>query len=306
MRTLQATLDDLIEAQPFTTRYSIYDFRTSASWEHLAEEQTWSASTRKVSVMLALFSRVHRGRADLNQMIDFTPEKAAGKRSGTFRFMTSGFRFSLLDAVGQMIITSDNVCTEAVFQSLGETPEEQLQTVNDYCRSVGMRSTVHRSAWADTKTIPWHHDGATSKMSCWTSAADQMFLLKRIVNGAYCDEAAGEIGVSAQLCQLALTIMQREFGYRIGAMLPSKAQMAAKGGRGIRGRTHIGVALKEHRPRYALAVFTDWVPVEMLDGTPGYVRALETMMRVNRAAWHYLVDSEMGVVEPIETGACTR
>lgn len=287
MSTLASELNRIVSAHPFETRYHIYDFRTTAEWINLGDKEGWSASTRKVSVMMALLARVHRGQADLAQSIEYTKERGEGVRSGTFRYMTPGFSFTLADALAQMIITSDNVCTGAVFESFGASEAEQIQAVNDYCKSIGMKNTVHRHTWVDTKKIPWYHDDLPMTS---TSASDQVHLLKSIIAGAEDQEAAQRIGCSPELCRYALTLLRREFGVGISSLLPRGAEMASKGGRGLRGRSHVGIAYLDDEPRYAIAMYTDWVPVTMLDGSPGYVHALSTMAKLNRAAWRYLVE----------------
>lgn len=287
---VEAELNAICDDEVFETRWHLKDLVDGREWSRLGDVSGFSASTRKVSVMMTLLSHAHRGKVDLDAKVHFTPDYVEGVRSGTFRYMTPGFRLSLRDALGQMIITSDNVCTRLVFDALGATPTEQLQAANDYCQSIGLRQTVHRHVFPDTKAIPWYH---TDEPMTTTTASDQVRLLDLVVRGANDEEAARALGCSPELCRYALTLMTREYAGRMGTHLPASAVMAAKGGRGVRGRSHIGVAYAGGVPRYALAVYTEWVPVELLDGSPGYLRALSAIARLNRRAWDLLVQPSL-------------
>lgn len=289
MDRVEAELNAICDGEVFETRWHLRDLVHDRDWNRLGDVSGWSASTRKVSVMMALLSHAHRGNVDLDAQVRFTPELKNGVRSGTFRYMTPGSTFPLRDAVAQMIITSDNVCTRQVFEALGDDPAEQIQAVNDYCQSIGLRQTVHRHVFPDTKLVPWHH---TDDPMTTTTASDQARLLDLIVRGADDTEQASLLACSPQLCHYALTLMSREFAGGMGAWLPRQATLAAKGGRGIRGRSHVGVAFADDVARYAIAVYTDWVPVTLLDGSPGYLRALDTIASLTRRAWDLLVTDE--------------
>lgn len=46
-----------------------------------------------------------------------------------------------------------------------------------------------------------------------------------------------------------------------------------------------GIVYRDDSPFYIIAAYTDDVPQEMPDGTPGYTVALETIGRLSRACW---------------------
>lgn len=288
MDSVEDELGRICDRVPFEVRWCLQDFRSGRTCDRLGSTSGWSASTRKVSVMMAMLSLASRGALDLDRPVTYTAERRDGVRSGTFRYMTPGFSFPLRDALAQMMITSDNVCTALVFDALANSPENSIQAINDYCQSIGLRDTVHRHVFPDTSLIPWYHSNDTMTT---TTAADQVRLLSRIVDGARDPRVAGLLGCSAELCAYALTLMSREYEQQMTRLLPAGAHGATKGGRGIRGRAHIGVVHADAVPRYALAVFTDWVPVTMLDGTPGTVQALSTIATLTRRAWDLLVDA---------------
>ena len=96
-----------------------------------------SASTRKISIMMAALQAVHAGRLALDQPVTILA-KYQDNDSGTFQHLTPGFTITLRDALVMMIIVSDNTCTGTVVDLLG------LDAINALCRSAGLTGTVHR------------------------------------------------------------------------------------------------------------------------------------------------------------------
>lgn len=280
---LEARLNARCDAEVFEVRWSLRCLRSGLELGRQERFQQWSASTRKVSVMMALLAMVQRGKVSLDRQITYTHEMGRGVQSGTFQFMTPGFTFSLRDAMANMIITSDNVCTNQVFLALGDEDEARIQVVNDYCRAIGLRDTVHRFLWQNTKLNRWHHSDEGMTV---TSALDQVNLLTWMVEGSRDPAAAARIGVTPELCAMALDFMRSEFGLSgMGAHLPHEAAIGAKAGRDVRGRSHIGVIYQDGAPLFVFSAFTDWVPTELLDGSPGNARALELIADLVRIAW---------------------
>lgn len=70
-----------------------------------------SASVRKISVMMAALHAAATGRLDFDQPVTIREEMQAGILSGVCQYTTPGAAFPLRDAILQMIITSDNICT---------------------------------------------------------------------------------------------------------------------------------------------------------------------------------------------------
>lgn len=286
--SLQGDMDAVCDEHPYETRWHLRCLVTGREWGRGAKEVGASASTRKVSVMMAALAHCRRVGVSLDSPVTYTEELSAGVHSGTFRYMSPGMVFPLRDAIGQMIITSDNVCTRLVFNALGRTEAEAIQAVNDYCRNVGMTRTVHRHVFPDPTTLDWYHtdEGVTT-----TSPEDQTYLLTLLASGAEDRREAARIGLTQELCRFGTDLMRREYGKGMAALLPAGAEFGAKGGRGVRSRSHVGIGFLHGKAKYALAVYADWLPVTLLSGEPGYVSGLRTIARLNRIAYDYLVEA---------------
>src|ERR671927_1356029 len=80
-----------------------------------------SASTRKISIMMAALAAVHAGKLALDQQVTIE-SRYQDNDSGTFQHLTPGFQITLRDALVMMIIVSDNTCTGLVVDLLGLGP----------------------------------------------------------------------------------------------------------------------------------------------------------------------------------------
>src|SRR5207247_4431480 len=96
-----------------------------------------SASTRKISIMMAALKAVHDGKLALDQKVTIDA-KYQDNDSGTFQHLTPGFWITFRDALVMMIIVSDNMCTGTVVDLVG--PSE----IQRFCESLGMSRTVQR------------------------------------------------------------------------------------------------------------------------------------------------------------------
>lgn len=269
-------LNAICDAQTFVTRFSIRNLLTGETFDRDADEETPSASTRKTSIMMAALKAVHEGRLDLNEQIVYEARFAEEVASGMFRYMTPGIVISLRDAITGMIVLSDNVCTKMVFERL------TLEEVDSYCKSIGMNGTHHRFLIPPLALSPDH----SLKSVTTTTARDQLFLLQTILDAQTLPEAAAKLRTSQQLCAYALqTLKSQILRYAIPSRLPFGTVVAHKGGTGKRGRMNAGIVYRDGMPFYIIAAFTDQVPQEMPDGTPGYTMSLETIGRLSRACW---------------------
>ncbi|CDZ67275.1 Putative beta-lactamase protein [Neorhizobium galegae bv. orientalis] len=190
--------------------------------------------------------------------------------------MTPGIVISLRDAITGMMVLSDNVCTKMVFERL------TLEEVDSYCKSIGMNGTHHRFLIPPLGLSPDH----TLKSVTTTTARDQLSLLQAILDAQTSPEAAAMLGASQELCVYALkTLKSQILRYAIPSRLPASTIVAHKGGTGKRGRMNAGIVYRDGTPFYIITAFTDQVPAEMSDGTPGYTMSLETIGRLSRACW---------------------
>jgi beta-lactamase class A len=190
--------------------------------------------------------------------------------------MTPGCVIPLRDAFVNMIITSDNVCTQIVLERLDR------DELNAWCRRIGMEGTTHRVNFPPPG-LPWDHP---VEAMASTTARDQVVLLDRMVAGASDAAAAAALGATPALCRLALDILSwQRLRNLIPSLLPAKTKVANKTGRGPRGRMDAGVVYRGETPRFIIAVYCDRVPDTLPDGLPGFAAAYATAGRLARACW---------------------
>jgi beta-lactamase class A len=274
--TAATALEEICNAQPFTTRFMVRNLLTGETIGRGEDEETPSASTRKTSIMMAALKAVHEGRLDLDEQIVYEQRFSEEVASGMFRYLTPGIVISLRDAITGMMVLSDNVCTKMVFERL------QLSEVDSYCKSIGMSGTHHRFLIPPLALSPDHTLGSVTT----TTARDQVFLLQTILDAQTSPEAAELLGSSMELCAYALqTLKNQILRYAIPSRLPFGTLVAHKGGTGKRGRMNAGIVYRDGAPFYIIAAFTDQVPQAMADGTPGYTVSLETIGRLSRICW---------------------
>ncbi len=274
--TAATALEEICNAQPFTTRFMVRNLLTGETIGRGEDEETPSASTRKTSIMMAALKAVHEGRLDLDEQIVYEQRFSEEVASGMFRYLTPGIVISLRDAITGMMVLSDNVCTKMVFERL------QLSEVDSYCKSIGMSGTHHRFLIPPLALSPDHTLGSVTT----TTARDQVFLLQKILDAQTSPEAAELLGSSMELCAYALqTLKNQILRYAIPSRLPFGTLVAHKGGTGKRGRMNAGIVYRDGAPFYIIAAFTDQVPQAMADGTPGYTVSLETIGRLSRICW---------------------
>jgi beta-lactamase class A len=274
--TAATALEEICNAQPFTTRFMVRNLLTGETIGRGENEETPSASTRKTSIMMAALKAVHEGRLDLDEQIVYEQRFSEEVASGMFRYLTPGIVISLRDAITGMMVLSDNVCTKMVFERL------QLSEVDSYCKSIGMSGTHHRFLIPPLALSPDHTLGSVTT----TTARDQVFLLQTILDAQTSPEAAELLGSSMELCAYALqTLKNQILRYAIPSRLPFGTLVAHKGGTGKRGRMNAGIVYRDGAPFYIIAAFTDQVPQAMADGTPGYTVSLETIGRLSRVCW---------------------
>lgn len=276
--TLRQALDAICDAQPFVTRFMARNLLTGETVGRGENEETPSGSTRKTSIMMAVLKAVSEGRLDLDEKIIYEERLAKEVASGMIRFMTPGLVLSLRDAITGMMVLSDNVCTKMVLERL------TLEEVDTYCKTLGMVNTHHRFL-IPPLALPIDH---SLQSVTTTSAADQVLLLKTILDAQTDPHAQAKLGCSPELCAWALQVLKNQvLRYGIRSRLPFETVTASKSGRGKRGRMDAAIIYKNATPFFIVTAFTDDVPQEMPDGTPGYTVSLETIGRIARACWDH-------------------
>jgi beta-lactamase class A len=274
MRDLAQRLNDLCDALPFQTSWYLKDLTTGATSDRRGNVPVPSASTRKISIMMAALAAVHAGKLSLDQKLT-VEAKYQDNDSGTFQHLTPGFWITFRDALVMMIIVSDNTSTGMVVDQVG------LETIQRYCESLGMKGTIHRFG-IPPRLGPDHTlDQVTS-----TTPNDQGLLLELILRGTSDAAVAAGLGCTTELVQLGLDILTwQKLKTRLPSLLPVGTKIAHKTGTGPRGFMDAGIIWKNGRPQCILTAYTDHVPAALPDGTPGFAAAARLIGRMARTCY---------------------
>lgn len=277
MRELVQQLNALCDAVPFQASWFLKDLVAGQRADRLGSVPVPSASTRKISIMMAALKAVHDGKLSLDQKVPIEA-RYQDNDSGTFQHLTPGFWITFRDALVMMIIVSDNTCTGTVVDLVG------LGEIQRYCESIGMTGTIHRFG-IPPRLGPEH----TLDQVTTTTPNDQGLLLELILQGTGDQAAAGRLGVTPELCRLGLDILSwQKLKTRLPSRLPLGTKVAHKTGTGARGFMDAGIVFKGDRPLFILAAYTEHVPPALPDGTPGFTAAYELIGRMARACYDSL------------------
>ena len=277
MRDLAQRLNDLCDALPFQTSWYLKDLTTGATSDRRGDVPVPSASTRKISIMMAALAAVHAGKLSLDQKVT-VEAKYQDNDSGTFQHLTPGFWITFRDALVMMIIVSDNTSTGMVVDQVG------LEAIQRYCESLGMKGTIHRFG-IPPRLGPDHTlDQVTS-----TTPNDQGLLLELILRGTSDAAVAARLGCTTELVQLGLDILTwQKLKTRLPSLLPVGTKIAHKTGTGSRGYMDAGIIWKNDRPQCILTAYTDHVPAALPDGTPGFAAAAQLIGRMARLCYEQI------------------
>jgi beta-lactamase class A len=273
---IASAIDEITQAQPFITSWHLHDLTTGATANRRGDIPTPSASTRKITFMMAALRAVHEGRLSLEQKLVAGPHLMEGVPSGVLYYMTPGFTLTLRDVIVQMIICSDNVCTGLIGEIMN------VAELQDFCTRAGMASTTINHA-VPPRDMPMD---AEFDFVAQTTPNDQGLLMRLILEGSGNAEAASRLGVTPELCQLALDILSWQMlRGSIPFYLPHGSKVANKTGTGKNGKMDVGLVYRDGQPLFILAGYTHAVPAAMLDGMPGLNTAALTLARITRTAW---------------------
>ena len=274
---LAARMHELCDALPFHTGWYLRDLGSGLTAHRHGAVAVPSASTRKISILMAALRAAHRGRLRLDQPVTIDA-RYQDNDSGTFQHLTPGFTITLRDALVMMIIVSDNTCTGHVTDLVG------LDDLNEFCRAAGLTATVHRYG-IPPRLGPEH----ALDLVTTTTPADTGHLLERLLAGAAEPADAARLGVTPEHCRLALDILcWQKLRSRLPSQLPLGTKVAHKTGTGSRGYMDAGIVYDGERPLFVLTAYTDRVPAELPDGTPGFTAANQLIGQLARAAWDAL------------------
>jgi beta-lactamase class A len=277
MDALVKKMNALCDALPFQTSWYLKDLRTGKTADRLGDVPVPSASTRKISILMAALKAVHDGKLALDQKVTIEA-KYQDNDSGTFQHMTPGFWVTFRDALVQMIIVSDNTCTGTVVDLVG------LGEIQRYCDSIGLTRTIHRFG-IPPRLGPEH----TLEQVTTTTPNDQGKLLEMILHAVTDKAAAARLGSTPELCRLGLDILSwQKLKTRLPSQLPLGTKVAHKTGTGSRGFMDAGIIYKGDTPLFILTAYTEHVPAALPDGTPGFTAANQFIGRLARLCWDTL------------------
>jgi beta-lactamase class A len=277
MQDLVKRLNELCDAVPFDASWYLNDLTTGERADRRGGVPVPSASTRKISIMMAALGAVHAGKLSLEQRVT-VEARYQDNDSGTFQHLTPGFWISLRDAMVMMIIVSDNTCTGLVADLVG------LDNIQRYCETVGMTGTVHRYGIPPRLGTDHALEAVTT-----TTPNDQGLLLELILRGTTDAATAARLGCTPELCRLGLDILSwQKLKTRLPSLLPLGTKVAHKTGTGPRGYMDAGILFKDGRPLCVLTAYTDRVPAALPDGTPGFAAAAQLIGRMARLCYDEL------------------
>jgi beta-lactamase class A len=277
MRELAKRLDELCDALPFDTSWYLKDLASGERADRRGAVPVPSASTRKISIMMAALAAVHAGKLSLEAKLT-VEARYQDNDSGTFQHLTPGFWLTLRDAMVMMIIVSDNTCTGMVADQVG------LADIQRYCEGIGMVGTVHRYGIPPRMAADHALHASTT-----TTPNDQGLLLELILRGTTDAAAAAKLGCTPALCKLGLDILSwQKLKTRLPSLLPAGTKVAHKTGTGARGFMDAGIVFKNDRPLFVLTAYTDHVPAALPDGTPGFAAAYQLIGRMARLCYDRL------------------
>ncbi len=275
--SLAGDLHALCDALPFQTSWYVKDWASGDIADRAGAVAVPSASTRKISIMMAALAAVHAGKLALDQACTIEA-KYQDNDSGTFQHLTPGFRITFRDALVMMIIVSDNTCTGTVVDMVG------LDAVQRYCDALGMTGTRHR--FGIPPRLGRTH---TLEQVTTTTPNDQGMLLELIVRGTTDAAVTGKLQVTPELCSLGLDILSwQKLKTRLPSRLPLGTKVAHKTGTGSRGFMDAGIVFKDGAPLFILTAYTEHVPEVLPNGTPGFTAANDLIGTMARRCWDVL------------------
>ena len=275
MQTLTSQLNTLCDALPFHTGWYVKNLRSGETAHRHGHVVVPSASTRKIAIMMAALKAVHDGKLALEQPVPIQA-KYQNNDSGCFQHLQPGFTLQLRDVLAMMIIVSDNTCTGTVVDLVG------LDPINALSRAIGMQGTTHRYGIPPGGMAGYRPAEATNA----TTPADVGLLLDLILQGTQDADAAAQLGCTPALCQVGLDILSwQKLRNRLPFRLPHGTKVAHKTGTTAQNFNDAGIIYQGDQPLFILTAYTDRVPTELPDGTPGHMAANELIGRLCRMCY---------------------
>ncbi len=263
-------MQKIITSVGVDTSVYVEDFATGEIFDYKSQEVMASASLRKVSILMSMLHLISKGIYDLTQPFEIEKEYQDND-SGVFQFLKPGFRIILQDALMMMIVISDNTCTGKIWDMIG------AEMLNGYCMHIGLLQTVHAASRSSEENK--------------TSAFEVSYLLKKILLGCTNENEARNLGVTKELCQIALSILKnQQLTNGLRDLLPRSANVASKTGM-IDGYFHeAGIVFsKTFTPLGVLCVMTKNVP-QTINGVPDHTAIRKLISRLTFEGLEKYVD----------------
>jgi beta-lactamase class A len=277
-------LNQKCDERPFETCWYLKDLNTGQEAHRDGYKMVTSASTRKISIMMAIMNQVNKGNLSLDDefIVDQVyKDRAATQRGGCFQYFRSQPPIVLFDALVMMIIVSDNTSTGKIVDLIGP------DTINEFCHSIGMDKTHHKHGSDLELDIDINHPVEASNT---TSAQNVGMLLEMILNGSNDPSEAAKLGCTPELCATAIQILKWQMlRTKLPPLLPGEAVVAHKTGTGLRHANDAGIIYKREEPQFILSVYTDGVPKTQPDGPNGQTAAARHIAKLCRTCWDHLV-----------------
>jgi beta-lactamase class A len=278
VQSLVSSLNGICDKYPFHIGWYLKDLRSGEAADRNGHVVVPSASTRKIAILMTALKQVNEGRLALDQPVTIQ-SKYQDNTSGCFQHLQPSFTIQFRDALVMMIIVSDNTCTGTVADMVG------LDNVNALCQSISMKGTAHRHGMPP-KGLPRNHPVEATNA---TTPADVGLLLDLILEGTADAGAADRLGCTSELCSLAIDILSwQKLRARLPSMLPEGTKVAHKTGTGARNFNDAGIIYQGDQPLFILTAYTENVPVELPDGTPGHTAAAQLIGRLARTSYDAL------------------
>ena len=113
-----SSVDDAIAKVPGVAGVAARHFDTHARIRQNADTEFFTASTFKVPLLLELLRQVDRGTIDLARRIELTDAMRVSG-SGVLKELEAGLRPTVRDLAMLMIVISDNVATDILYEMVG-------------------------------------------------------------------------------------------------------------------------------------------------------------------------------------------
>ena len=244
-----------------TTGYSILvrDLKTGQE-AYLNPMRQRSASLIKVYILAEAYNLKKQGKLDFNEPVII--HKADQRAWGSLDKVPDGTKVTVRDLLEQMIVVSDNTATNVLIEFLG------MDTVNAYCRKLGLKSTV-----LERKMLDW--DAIEQGRNNYTSAEDQL----AVFSGLYRSSI-----LTPELCAYALGILkrQRDFSSALRYIADENLSAAHKTG-GLDYLNHdAGIFYLPGRDYYFGCFVTD-----AMDDTEKNEISKKLIGRLSRAVYNY-------------------